>query len=135
MVTCVLFVHCQHSFAFCPSSLGPVRHHPRSSSASPTPVTSFSCVDSRQGGVAVQVTEASPEIHRRSPPGSASLCSSLSVGTEEGKGLESSLPLHFTKKAASQLSPLASGKGPLSFARRRGHRKSSSLGSKYAHHS
>ena len=83
----------------------------------------------------MQITEASPELQRQGHLGSASLCSSLPLRVEEGKGFEGSLLHHLNKKTASQLSPLASGKGPLSFARRRGHRKSNSLGEKYAHHS
>ena len=82
----------------------------------------------------MQITEASPELQRQGHLGSASLSSSLPLRAEEGKGFEGSLLHHMNKKIASQLSPLASGKGPLSFARRRGHRKSNSLGEKYAHH-
>ena len=82
----------------------------------------------------MQITEASPELQRQGHLGSASLSSSLPLRAGEGKGFEGSLLHHMNKKVASQLSPLASGKGPLSFARRRGHRKSNSLGEKYAHH-
>lgn len=124
---------CKVYFAYPASSQGaPVRHHTRSSSASPTqavPVTSSLCAER---GVAVQITEASPELRRQGHQGSVSLCSSLPLRAEEGKGFEASLVHHLNKKTASQLSPLASRKGPLSFARRRGHRKSNSLGSKYA---
>ena len=123
------------SHAFFPFLLDPpLHHHARSTSASPTSVTSSSFVDTQQSSVTVQVTEASPETRRRGAK-SSSLCSDLPVGPEDVRGLEGSLPLQFTKKAAGQMSPLASRKVHLSFARRRGHRKSSSLGSKYAHHS
>ena len=78
----------------------------------------------------MQVIEASPEIQRRGF--ASSLSASLTVGTEDVKGFEGSLPSQGTRKTTGRLSPLASRTVSLSFGQKRGHRKSSSVGSTYA---